>query len=71
MGVNPAMPPSKISIVVAPRQMLRLTHVSPNRHALPVALKANLAYDNYRLIKSAGWIFPIQDSDLSSTASIK
>jgi len=66
MGANPAMPPFKISIVVGPRQMLRLTPVSLRMHALPVALKVNLYC---RLIKSAEWIFPIQDSDPSSTAS--
>jgi len=44
-GGNPAMAhPSIISIVVARRRMLRLTPVSPRRHAIPVALKADLTY---------------------------
>jgi len=46
IGVGGAIrpwPPSKISIVVmgTVRQILRLTPVSPRRHALTVALKAN------------------------------
>jgi len=43
-GLIQLWPLSKISIVIAPtRQMLRLTPVSPRRHTLPVAQKANLA----------------------------